>query len=582
MKSLFRHALIVTGYVMIAFAVLTQKCSATHRVEYTWASQHVSLTYEDVVGTPVPPSYGFRANIQDLGHKKRILEEFMRTPAGQNLGDRLTVHVSMYGIGDQPSGMEVSTSGSRAFITRPLSDGRLIYALLEMSEGSRDFVVDSLSPDQALAAKQVLSRLIDDGFPVFSPSGERLAFQSWRGGVLDVYVYDFSRNRLICLGGSKETRKPLADTSGILGLPQWSPDEKKIAYIADGRLVVSDIGRGLTRVLTAEDKTIIDISWSPDSQRIAAVVSAPEDDTRYAQDILIVDPTGERPAVSVGGKLPIFSRGYFPVRLSWSADSENLAVGVNLAGVDLGTGGRYLTEEEMRTSVLYIVDFGSSGVRNMVLPGHLVGGVWDDTSESWFGALSSGDQASIIHVRTDTLTIRTLAVTNAQVAILCATGGRVTYVDGEKLMEADTEKVVPHPVTGAIVQRFELQPGIYGGYSGGSEDLSIPPESGENIIVVETSSLPTRTVNGGFTRVFVTEPDCFPSGWLARFARQYDVLHMDWCPRKRLLVGSASPDGGLIRILSAEPGSEPNNLSEGLDRLPVRSLMLETAGRRAK
>ena len=101
-----------------------------------------------------------------------------------------------------------------------------------------------------------VTRLTDtpanEGFPTWSPDGQRIAFQSRRG----IYVMDAD--------GSNVTH---LTTAG--GTPAWSPDGRRIAFQRDNEIhVMNADGTGVTNLGTNVG-TASPPAWSPDGRRIA-------------------------------------------------------------------------------------------------------------------------------------------------------------------------------------------------------------------------------------------------------------------------------------------------------------------------
>ena len=102
-----------------------------------------------------------------------------------------------------------------------------------------------------------------DQLPVWSPDDTKIAFQSDRDGVGEIFVMDSDGSNQLNI-----TNNPASD-----GWPCWSPDGTKIAFISsrDGDMeiyVVNADGSGLTKLT---DNTAWDggPTWSPDGTQIA-------------------------------------------------------------------------------------------------------------------------------------------------------------------------------------------------------------------------------------------------------------------------------------------------------------------------
>lgn len=114
--------------------------------------------------------------------------------------------------------------------------------------------------------KRLTNNTANDSFPVFSPDGRKIVFESDRDGNEEIYVMNAD--------GSNQTR--LTINTAIDTFPQWLPDGKRISYVSD-----RDRTRGKMRIyiMNADGTNQVRLSkdsfyegqhsWSPDGTRVA-------------------------------------------------------------------------------------------------------------------------------------------------------------------------------------------------------------------------------------------------------------------------------------------------------------------------
>ncbi len=155
-----------------------------------------------------------------------------------------------------------------------------------------------------------------DGWPAWSPDGTRIAFASDRGGSFDIYTMSAADGSDV----QRITQDPLDETH-----PAWSPDGASLALLS-----VDDVFSNLlviqppfSATVVTTEQNITDFAWSPDGKRIA-----------YVAEVRLL-----------GGQFEVFStrsdlweplqltllRGQI-AGLSWSPDGEYLAFASSGAG----------------------------------------------------------------------------------------------------------------------------------------------------------------------------------------------------------------------------------------------------------
>jgi Tol biopolymer transport system component len=147
------------------------------------------------------------------------------------------------------------------------------------------------------------------GNPVFSPDGQKIAFESNAGGNLDIYLMDTDgKNR------RRITTHPADD-----GQPAFSPDGKYIAFISrrddNYELYMMDVDGSNQRRLTYTTADEYDLAFSPDGKKLAYVSGRDHDlelmlfDLKTKTSMQLTKTAGANinPAFSPDGKLAFAS-----------------------------------------------------------------------------------------------------------------------------------------------------------------------------------------------------------------------------------------------------------------------------------
>ncbi len=191
------------------------------------------------------------------------------TPIWTNGGKEITYIVGIYT--DDISLFRVPASGgsphriegigaNAASLTYAASANRLLYSTFSMNFDIRR--IDLSAPGE-IKPQRFLSSTRYEASPTYSPDGKRIAFDSNRGGLRQIWVADAD-------GGNPVPLTSFA--SGVAGSPKWSPDGKFIAFDArpetNADVYTVPAAGGPVRRLTDSPGEDNVPSWSPDGKWI--------------------------------------------------------------------------------------------------------------------------------------------------------------------------------------------------------------------------------------------------------------------------------------------------------------------------
>ena len=148
-----------------------------------------------------------------------------------------------------------------------------------------------LLPATGGSAAALTDGLGDDRLPDFHPEGDRVAYQSFRGGTWDIW-------QLALPGGEPEQ---LTDTEFDDREPTWSPDGSRIAFSSDRSgsydIWILDVATGDTTPVTSSLGNESQPAWTPDGDGVVFVATA-EGDADSTLQRLSLAPDGDSSVIA--------------------------------------------------------------------------------------------------------------------------------------------------------------------------------------------------------------------------------------------------------------------------------------------
>lgn len=175
---------------------------------------------------------------------RRSRHELWRVPASGH-GEP----VRLQGMGEDATDLAVSPAGERLAYSQGTYHGSIWKIPIEGGRGN--------------APVRVTATTARDKYSHFSPDGKRIAFQSGRSGVDEIWICDADGSNAVQLTNFRK---------GMSGSPRWSPDGKTIAFDSNvaGNWDIWVIGAegGRPTRLTTSPANEVEPGWSRDGQWI--------------------------------------------------------------------------------------------------------------------------------------------------------------------------------------------------------------------------------------------------------------------------------------------------------------------------
>lgn len=301
------------------------------------------------------------------------------------------------------------------------------------------------SPTDEIRAEEVKIRAEN---PIWSPDGKKIAFVRVND---NIWAGDPNHRQLYIIEENSDKPEAIASISSLQKNFCWSPDSKKIAFVISGQedrnIYIIDLATGTRTKITnhehedagARKSAYCQLSWSPDGKKIAFTFTAPAGYDTTSFQIWIADAQGKFWFKLVGGINP-----------TWFPDSKRIAF----------ASGR------PNQCLFSIININGKNLKEIKNPGGVLGYLRDIyiSPDSKFILCGNGTFLAIIELNENPPTLTTIygGHSDRLPYILGLTNQTMATIRDDNIQVIDIKKLTPvgnkynvKPPTGAITSQFK-------------------------------------------------------------------------------------------------------------------------------